>query len=872
MWDAECVQVAVDLYLADRATPGLDYADYTCHGITPFLAPQYPDWETFQPTYVWPVGDETPEELYAQGQYNPDPRNIAINPYLDATLPAWINPTTTGPDTCDVQDTSKENTLDPGLPVPPENAGYDDYAQVRQQAGRLFQFMPRCQGIFSSTGQCNVPGSLSGRSAWSEVAADESLLIGCQDYDCCMRVMATLLQEKDAASDGTLYSDAEWIDFGHMGVPVGADPPALSGQWTTYMAMTARDLCYPSVVSSGVTPDFFPLQLNAGVQAYRQEFGDLSSDHAEWIQGADGSRVSDARTAGGEINPLRELIWAPFSWSDPALDTGTACVPAHQNIYEMCPGPYYRGNGLGVWPEVNPTTPQGLNIDTYSTWTQAMNDLEQASGVTLNAYGEGVNIAVLAESAWLQAGTAFNPGAVHEDLENVILEGSAIGLPDITLDFTDPVATASGTAVLGIIAATANDFGVTGIAHDATTMFFPTRTLPSGSMAPAERLEDAFFHAMSVLDVGDVMVLAFKGSTADGFLLNDPELLPLIELAAAGGIHVIIPAGDNAQVLPTVGPFPGSGNVTVVGAAAPASEGNYIRWWSSNYSDTNTVTAQTPLAPNLCAWGGGVTTTGGNANLTLLTIDDAATVDPLNGTYELTAEGRARSYTNDFGSQLNGSLAAAAQIAASSAAAQSFVRTWYGDPIFPAVLQDRMYTTATYGNGFGAPAGMAVTPGGGAQYTWDQNQVDPEDRYVGRIPQLGDLLANLVDVIPEDDDFAEEIPFRIIRMDVITGELLEGTRFSVAIEADGEWAEFRSLNTGPGFATIPTAVPAPGPIYYPYRRDIVDVMFTCQVSSEAIGGADFGVETTRGGPSVGGSYGTLDLRFRHQPLASVRPG
>ena len=116
-------------------------------------------------------------------------------------------------------------------------------------------------------------------------------------------------------------------------------------------------------------------------------------------------------------------------------------------------------------------------------------------------------------------------------------------------------------------------------------------------------------------------------------------------------------------------------------------------------------------------------------------------------------------------------------------------------------------------------------------------------------------------MIPEDDDFAEEIPFRIIRMDVITGELIEGTRFSVAIEADGEWAEFRSLNTGPGFATIPTAVPAPGPIYYPYRRDIVDVMFTCQLSPEAIAGVEFGVETTRAGPSVGGSYGTWIYDF-----------
>ncbi|MDP7029086.1 MAG: hypothetical protein QF733_02575 [Phycisphaerales bacterium] len=872
VWDEECAQVALDLYLQDRGTAGLDFADYTCRGITPFLSPEYPDWESFQPEYVWPEGAATPEVLYALGQYNADPRNIRLDPMLEATLPNWIDPTAAGLPPCSVADTSIENALKPGLPVPPTDAGYDDYAQVRMQAGRLYQFAPRCQGILSSAGQCNVPGSQSGKSAWSEVAEDESLLVGCQDYDCCMRVIATLLQEKDAASDGDLYSDAEWVDFGHMGVPVGAPTPPLTGQWTPYMAMTARTICYPSVNAGTETPDFFPLQLNAGVKGFRQEYGSLSDDYAEWIQGPDGSRVSDGLTDEGLPNPLSQLIWAPLSWSNPTAAGTDTCGTPHQNIYGMCPSPWYAADGMAMWPEVDPLGPAEYGTDPPDTWTARVNALADSSGVALNAYGEGVNIAVLGEAAWLQAGTPFNPGGVHEDLENVILEGQAIGLPDITLDFSDPEATARCTAVLGVIAATANDFGVTGMAHAATTMFFPTRTLPSGSSSPAERMEDAFFHAMSVLDVGDVLVLAFRSSGGDDFLLSDPEVLPLIELAAASGIHVFVPAGDAGVAMPGVDDFTGADNVSVIAAATPSSEDNYARWWSSNYAEIDTVTPGTPspLTASLCAWGGGVTTTGGNANLSLLTIDGAATV-ATNGTYTLTEAGRTRSYTNDFGAQLDGSIAATAQVAAAAASAQSFCRQWYGERLLPSVLIDRLYSTAIFGNAGGIATGVANPAGALGRFDWDLDQAEPENRFVGRMPQLGRLFDDLVSNVPEDDDFGDELPFRIIRMDMITGDLLDGTRFSVELEGDDEWAQFRSWQVGFGSVTIPTGVYVPGPIYYPDGADVVDVQFTCEIGEDVIGGADFGIDTTRSGPDVGGQYAVWVYSFRATRWISFVP-
>jgi hypothetical protein len=862
----------VDRYLLDQGTPQTEYDAYTCRGITPFLAPSWPVSEDgpYDPTYVWPAGAPAASILYTPGQYNPDPRNVTINPYLDAVLPTYIDPSYVE-GTCEVADTSLLNSLAPPLPVPPDNAAYSDYAQVRDQAGRLYQFMPRCQGIFSSAGQCNVPGSLSGRSAWDAIADDENVLIGCQDYDCCMRVIATMLQEKDAIDTANEYSDLEWINFAHMYFDEDDPLPPLAGQWTPYMAMKARELCYPSVESSDTTPDFFPLQLHAGADAYQQRAGSPSTASTEYIEGPDGSDVS-----GNDA--LRQLIYAPFSWSDPQATTPVGeCVPPHQNIYEMCPAPFYRAEGMGMWPAGDPF--EFGNTDFFETWASGMSYLSQSTGQEIDAYGEGVNIAVLAESAWLQtwAPPLGGPvqGAVHEDLGNVILEGSdpEMGLPAVTLDFSDPTLAARGTAVLGVLAATDNGLGVTGMAHHATTYFFPTRAVPAPGLGPQERLEDAFLHALSVLDSGDVLLLAFESTAGTGFLLDDPEVADLVSLAASSDISVIVPAGDRAVALPEDTDFPGIANVTVVGGAAPGSDDQYLRWWSSNYSTRDTVSGQFNGLPNVCAWGGAVTTTGGNANLTLLTIDGAAEVDPADpdsGVYQLTETGRARSYTNDFGAQLDGSVAAASQVAASVACAQSFCKTWYDDPLIPSVLQGRLFDTAVYGNAGGQPAGLLNTPGNvGGTFTWDLDEANPETRSVGRIPRLGRFLENLAFVTPEDADFSEDIPFRIVRMDIVSGVLEDGSRFSLALEGDDEWVRMSSEQTGPGYPAIDFY--SPGAIYYSSHRDFTDILLTCAIGEEMIATDGFGVYTNRIGPDEAGRFKVYVYDFSRKAWRQFTP-
>ena len=895
-WDALCAQVAIDIYLADRGTDGLFFSQYSCQGPPPFQIPQYPDVDMFAPTYVTmpavPNPNPIPDAILGMNQYDPDPRNISLNPYVEAVMPTFIDPTYDN--NCQVLEITAANSFQPtnrrmqnaaGLPdvkVPPtDDVFFDDYSSTRDFTGRLFQFIPRCQGIYSSAGQCNVPGSKSGRSGWDQVAEDESILIGCQDYDCCLRVIATLLQEKDVQDPNGEYSDFEWVNFGHLGVPVDFEHPPLSGQWTPYMAMKARELCYPSVAKANLdpatggnpdnAPNFSSLQINAVAEAHQLEYDGANT--FEWIAGPATDPVTGKITTGlADISgnsDLRQLIWAPMSWSDPMLDDGSTCMPAHQNIYEMCPEPYYGANGLGIWPEIDfndPLSPVQEAFTSFASGVAYLNGIQPTAD--LNAFGRGVKIAVLAESAWLQEYTLFGQqrGAIHPDLvDNVTLE------PGVTLDFTDEQATARGTAVLGVIAASNNGYGVTGLAYDAETWFFPTRGTGTPGTGSQERIEDAFFSALSVLDPGDIMVLAFEpiGNT----IINSPNIQPFLEIAASLGISIIIPAGDAQADVGDAPDIAGIENITVVGAATPGKDANYLRWWSSNYSAINTVDGFIPGLPNICAWGGGVVTTGGNANLTLLTVEDAATVDPDTGEYRLTPLGKKWSYTNDFGANLDGTVAAAAQVAAATACVQGFSRDWFGQSLLPAVLQARMWGTALTGNSIDVPAGIAgIGPANaGGTFTWDLDQVNADTpRSVGRMPQMGRLLQSLYENGPNEGEFGDdERPSSLISLQVITGRLIEGNWFNITVAGEDEWVSLKGVRAGPGY--VDPVIGQPGDVYYPWRHNITDIMLTYEISPDAVIGAEFGVNSIRSGLQIAGSYTVSLYDFQREFWRELQP-
>ncbi|MBT5657737.1 MAG: hypothetical protein HOI89_08155, partial [Phycisphaerae bacterium] len=880
-----------DIYLADRGTDGLFFSQYSCQGPPPFQIPQYPDVDMFAPTYVTmpavPNPNPIPDAILGMNQYDPDPRNISLNPYVETVMPTFIDPTY-DIDTCQVSAATALNSFQPtngrgqnaaGLPnvkVPPtDDVFFDDYSSTRDFTGRLFQFIPRCQGIYSSAGQCNVPGSKSGRSGWDQVAEDESILIGCQDYDCCLRVIATLLQEKDFQDSTGEYSDFEWVNFGHLGVPVDFEHPPLSGQWTPYMAMKARELCYPGVAkvnldpATGGNPDnapnFSSLQINAVAEAHQLEYDGANT--REWIAGPATNPLSGEITTGladissGESD-LRQLIWAPLSWSNPTLDDGATCMPAHQNMYEMCPEPYYGADGLAQWPDINLDSDIAQTQEAFTSFTAAVRYLQELSDLdpptpplALNAYGAGIKIAVLAEAAWLQEYDLFGRtlGAVHQDLQNVILED------DVYMDFTDPVATARGTAVLGVLAAADNGFGVTGLSHEATTTFYPTRgTEGSPGIGTTSRLEDAFVSALDPvlgLGPGDVMLLAYTPASGQT-IVNDLASQPFINLAVSMGITVVVPAGDQQADVGEPPALPGLEGVIVVAASTPAKDDQYLRWWSSNYTTTDTVTAGavTPGLPNLCAWGGGVVTTGGNANLTTLTVQDAIDLDAETGEYSLTSIGKEWSFTNDFGANLDGSIAAASQIAAVVANLQGFSKEWYGAVLNPGKTQDFLWESATYGPEIGGyPAGrggIGPANAGDNIYTWDLDEVNAaEPRCVGRLPQLGRLLQQFTSALPDEDDFWEfGCQTGLVGAYPITGTILDGGIDPAVTlrDPDDIWLVIQSERSGPGSVSMPANAGVTGINgFYPWNREITDILCTFQTTSGSYVGPEFGILTIR---------------------------
>jgi hypothetical protein len=317
---------------------------------------------------------------------------------------------------------------------------------------------------------------------------------------------------------------------------------------------------------------------------------------------------------------------------------------------------------------------------------------------------------------------------------------------------------------------------------------------------------------------------------------------------------VIVPAGDQQAAVSAPTDLVGIENVTVVGAATPGSKGNYLRWWSSNYySDDNTVTTFVPGGPNVCAWGGGVVTTGGNANLTMLTVANSYTEDTVTGEYTLTPQGKQWSFTNDFGANLDGTIAAAAQVAAATACAQGFCRDWFGNPLLPDRMQARLWSTALVGNSDVTPAGIAgdAPDNFNGTYTWDLDQENESTRSVGRMPQMGRLIRNLYEYPPNDDEFSVDdgCPYRLLGLDVITGTIIDGHWVQLTVADEDEWLTLRSVQAGPGHAaSVPNM---PKPVHYPWSRDITDIMLTFE------GGCNLpfdGIDSIRGGLEFDGQY------------------
>jgi serine protease len=179
----------------------------------------------------------------------------------------------------------------------------------------------------------------------------------------------------------------------------------------------------------------------------------------------------------------------------------------------------------------------------------------------------------------------------HEDLGNVVFIPN--GTP--TDPFNDPH---HGTATLGVLAATANGFGVTGIVPGATTMFINVHN--------AERGYDgvnALMMAVDRLSAGDLLLI--EQQTSEYMPMeDDPEWFDAIKYATSRGIIVIEPAGNGTNDLDQWWPgHPESGAIIVGAGEAANVEYPYparSRSWFSNYG----------ARVDVQGWGEGVMTTG----------------------------------------------------------------------------------------------------------------------------------------------------------------------------------------------------------------------------------------------------------------------
>ncbi len=244
----------------------------------------------------------------------------------------------------------------------------------------------------------------------------------------------------------------------------------------------------------------------------------------------------------------------------PASPTASPSLTANQKYRNAAPG------GIGA-------------IDGYS-WP--------------GAPGDGVKIFDL-EYSWNTA---------HEDLSKARAAGATVPLGTPVDPFSDPQ---HGTAVIGMLSADANTFGINGSVRNATLRMVNTNT--STGYNPA----GAVYLAASKAVAGDVILLEQQtyGPTGDPGELVPVEWIPdvydAIKYATGKGINVVEAAGNGSRNLndPIYGAsFPqgkASSGAIIVGAGAGCGyQPNRSRLYFSNYG----------TRVNLQGWGECVTTTG----------------------------------------------------------------------------------------------------------------------------------------------------------------------------------------------------------------------------------------------------------------------
>ena len=382
-----------------------------------------------------------------------------------------------------------------------------------------------------------------------------------------------------------------------------------------------------------------------------------------------------------------------------------------------------------------------------------------------------------------------------------------------------------GTAVLAMLVAGDNGFGVTGIAHEAQGYFFPAASVEQGF-----RLQNAFVSMLLEFAGGDVCVvplaLAPDGGLGPNEIFSQPIVTaaPYATLISVGsdiGILTVVPAGNSSAPV-AAQPDGIESQALVVAASMPGQvlkDLIYPFCWTTREFTRNVVsnftTPELPQAIDLFAWGSDVVTAGGIADLFV-------------GASATKVSYSRRAYTKSFG----GTSAASAMIGGAAAVLQSFAAQELGVPASPRVIGRVMRNNGVPQGGYPfngqAPgdflgvslAAASVFPAGpvGGDVELVQARLGFSDFNRANFPQLVEA-AN--DLIFEANDCAfvgldPAVP------DVVSPELQQGIEIDVTLGGgigDGETCSWFAVGTEP-WINVTTATGTGGQLDNIIRYDI----------------------------------------------------
>jgi len=329
----------------------------------------------------------------------------------------------------------------------------------------------------------------------------------------------------------------------------------------------------------------------------------------------------------------------------------------------------------GDFPGGNAWSGRGLNLAGFeAVHTQIASTF--LNGAAPTSYGEGVRVAVIEFSAFVQ-----HEEFVLGDSNTLLTQPKVIPEAGQTILLTEGSNNAPqhGTAALGQIVSGNNGFGVTGIAYNAQGYFFPIVSVEEGS-----RPGNAMISAFELFEPGDVINHSW-GSPPDRPLPAIPQFYTLIALGSDLGITSVVSAGNsNCPIQPQAGEE--DSGVVIVGASSPgrravipgcpgyaACFGRFLRLPFSNYSGGD----GDPLAVvHVFAWGQAVTTTGYGDLFVGANGLPPGDADPEN-------INRLRMYTDEF----SGTSSAAPIITGAIANAQAMAKQVYGAALPPRVIR-----------------------------------------------------------------------------------------------------------------------------------------------------------------------------------------